>query len=83
MRKLLAILVVTTLLMLMAVPAFAQCGRYRHRHSNVTHTHYSCIGDLTNMGAASGKSTGTNLQLRAVSVQVPSSAGLRVEKRAL
>ena len=45
MRKLLAILVVTTLLMLMAVPAFAQCGRYRHRHSNVTHTLYSCIGD--------------------------------------
>jgi hypothetical protein len=45
MRKLLAILVVTTLLMLMAVPASAQCGRYRHRHSNVTHTHYSCIGD--------------------------------------
>jgi hypothetical protein len=45
MRKLLVILVVTTLLMLMVVPAFAQCGRYRHRHSNVTHTHYSCIGD--------------------------------------
>ncbi len=46
MRKLLAILVVTTLLMLMAVPAAAQrCGRLRHRHSNVTHTHYACIGD--------------------------------------
>ena len=45
MRKLLAIFVVTTLLMLMAVPASAKCGRYRHRHSDVTHTHYSCIGD--------------------------------------
>ena len=45
MRKLLAVLVVWTMLMLMAVPASAQCGRYRHRHSNVTHTHRSCIGD--------------------------------------
>lgn len=45
MRRLLAVLVVMTFLVLMAVPASAQCGRYRHRHSNVTHTHYSCIGD--------------------------------------
>ena len=46
MRKLLSLLVVATMLVLMAVPASAQrCGRFRHRHSNVTHTHYSCIGD--------------------------------------
>jgi hypothetical protein len=46
MRKLLSILVVITLLALLAVPVSAQrCGRFRHRHSNVTHTHYGCIGD--------------------------------------
>ena len=45
-KQLLAILVVTILLALMAVPVSAQrCGRFRHRHSNVTHTHYGCIGD--------------------------------------
>ena len=45
MRKLLAVMVVWTMLLLLAVPVSAQCGRYRHRHSKVTHTHRSCIGD--------------------------------------
>ena len=45
MRKLLAVMVVWTMLLLLAVPASAQCGRYRHRHNKVTHTHRSCIGD--------------------------------------
>lgn len=46
MRKLLAVLVVLTLFALMAVPTSARtCGRLRHRHGNVTHTHYSCVGD--------------------------------------
>lgn len=46
MRKILSILVVLTFVVLMSVPASAQnCGNFRHRHGNVTHTHRSCIGD--------------------------------------
>lgn len=45
MSKILSILVVMTLMAMMAVPAAAQCGNLRHRHSKVTHTHRSCVGD--------------------------------------
>lgn len=46
MSKIFSILVVLTLMAMMAVPASARkCGTLRHRHSNVTHTHYSCVGD--------------------------------------
>jgi hypothetical protein len=45
MRKIGSILLVLTFLAMMAVPASAQrCGTLRHRHSNVTHTHRSCVG---------------------------------------
>ena len=39
------ILVLAMLAVVMPMTAQAQCGNYRHRHSNVTHTHRSCIGD--------------------------------------
>ena len=45
MKKIFSILVMLTFMALMAVPASAQCGNYRHRHGSVTHTHRSCIGD--------------------------------------
>jgi hypothetical protein len=45
MKKASAFLIIIAMLALFAVPASAQCGRYRHRHNNVTHTHRSCIGD--------------------------------------
>ncbi|HVQ40424.1 MAG TPA: hypothetical protein VMS31_22975 [Pyrinomonadaceae bacterium] len=46
MRKILSILVVLAFLATMAIPASAKtCGQMRHRHSRVTHTHYSCVGD--------------------------------------
>ena len=46
MNKVLSALLALTMLMLLVVPASARtCGRYRHRHSKVNHTHYSCIGD--------------------------------------
>ncbi|MGH9882863.1 MAG: hypothetical protein ACRD6N_15605 [Pyrinomonadaceae bacterium] len=46
MKKATAFLIVLALMALLAVPVSAKtCGRYRHRHSNYTHTHYSCIGD--------------------------------------
>jgi hypothetical protein len=46
MNKILSILVVFVFMAAMAVPAPAKtCGNLRHRHSNVTHTHYSCVGD--------------------------------------
>src|SRR5918995_5842081 len=46
MRKILSILVVLTFMALLSVPASARtCGRLRHRHSNVTHTHSACVGD--------------------------------------
>ncbi len=45
MKKMLSILVVLTFMLLMAVPASARCGRFRHRHGNTYHTHSSCIGD--------------------------------------
>lgn len=46
MKKILAMLSVVIMLAVMApLTAQAQCGSYRHRHSNVTHTHRSCVGD--------------------------------------
>jgi hypothetical protein len=46
MKKILAILVVATMLtFFVPASAQAQCGNLRHRHSNVTHTHRSCVGD--------------------------------------
>jgi hypothetical protein len=45
MRKVLSILVVIVFVALMAGPASAQCGNFRHRHGNTFHTHRSCIGD--------------------------------------
>jgi hypothetical protein len=46
MRKLLSILVVLTFIVLFSAPVSARtCGRLRHRHNNVTHTHSSCVGD--------------------------------------
>jgi len=46
MRKALSIALGLILVMLFAVPISARtCGRFRHRHGNYWHTHYSCIGD--------------------------------------
>jgi hypothetical protein len=46
MKKALGLLLAFTMLMLLAVPVSAQrCGKLRHRHSNFTHTHSSCVGD--------------------------------------
>ena len=46
MSRVLGGFLVLTLLLLLAAPASARnCGRYRHRHGNVTHRHYGCIGD--------------------------------------
>jgi hypothetical protein len=46
MRKILSILLIVVFMVAMAVPALAKtCGNLRHRHGNVTHTHYSCVGD--------------------------------------
>ena len=46
MRKPLAVLVVLTMVLLLAVPASARrCGNIRHTHGNITHTHYACVGD--------------------------------------
>ena len=45
MRKSLAIFIVVVMLSI-ATPALGRtCGRLRHRHGNVSHTHSSCIGD--------------------------------------
>jgi uncharacterized membrane protein len=46
MKKATAFLLVPMMLALFSVPASAKtCGRIKHRHGNVTHTHYSCVGD--------------------------------------
>ena len=45
MRKSLAIFIVVVMMLLVATPAFAQCGRLRHRHGKVSHTHSACVGD--------------------------------------
>ncbi len=46
MRKVLGVVIVFTMLLLSVAPVSARtCGKMRHRHSNVTHTHYSCVGD--------------------------------------
>ena len=46
MKKILAVLIVAAMLAVVApLEAQAQCGSFRHRHGNVTHTHRSCVGD--------------------------------------
>lgn len=46
MRKILSMLIVLTFMALLSVPVSARnCGRIRHRHSNVSHTHSACVGD--------------------------------------
>ena len=46
MTKVLGVVIVFTMLLLLVPPVSARtCGKLRHRHSNVTHTHYSCVGD--------------------------------------
>ena len=46
MKRLLSVLIVLTVLSVVApATASAQCGSLRHRHSNRTHTHRSCVGD--------------------------------------
>ena len=46
MKKALPILALLAVLTLVAPPeAMAQCGRLRHRHGSVTHTHQACAGD--------------------------------------
>lgn len=46
MKKTFALLILLIMLTISVEPVFAQrCGSHRHRHSNVTHTHRSCIGD--------------------------------------
>ena len=46
MNRTLALLILLIMLAISVEPVFAQrCGNHRHRHSNVTHTHRSCIGD--------------------------------------
>ena len=47
MKRFFAMLVAAAVLCVM-VPAAAwaqQCGRLRHRHGNLVHTHYACVGD--------------------------------------
>ncbi len=46
MKRFFAVLVAAALLCVMLpAAAEAQCGRLRHRHGNVTHTHNACVGD--------------------------------------
>ncbi|MFN2482282.1 MAG: hypothetical protein ABR554_12570 [Pyrinomonadaceae bacterium] len=46
MKKALSILALLAVLTLVAPSeAMAQCGRLRHRHGSVTHTHQACVGD--------------------------------------
>jgi hypothetical protein len=46
MKRSLSVLLLVVMLLFLVSPAFARpCGRFRHRHGNYWHTHYSCIGD--------------------------------------
>ena len=46
MKKVVSVLVLFALLAVVApLSAEAQCGKYRHRHGNRSHTHRSCVGD--------------------------------------
>jgi len=46
MKKAFGLLLVFTMLTLFTVPASARtCGRLRHSHGNMTHTHSACVGD--------------------------------------
>ena len=46
MSRAAALLAILALLATFVIPVSARtCGRFRHRHNNVTHTHQSCIGD--------------------------------------
>jgi hypothetical protein len=46
MKKAVSVLILFALLAVVApLSAEAQCGKYRHRHGNRSHTHSSCLGD--------------------------------------
>ena len=46
MKTSLCMLLAVMLLLLVVSPTSARtCGKFRHRHGNYSHTHYSCIGD--------------------------------------
>ena len=46
MKRFFAVFVAAALLCVMLpAQAQAQCGRLRHKHGNVAHTHYACVGD--------------------------------------
>ncbi|MCM3871743.1 MAG: hypothetical protein ND895_13765 [Pyrinomonadaceae bacterium] len=46
MKKAIGLLLVFTMVMLLTVPVSARtCGKLKHRHSDVTHTHSACTGD--------------------------------------
>jgi len=46
MRKIFSVLVSLTFIVMVCLPVSAKkCGTLRHRHTNVTHTHSSCVGD--------------------------------------
>jgi hypothetical protein len=46
MKKAAAFLIICALLAAFAMPASARtCGRIRHRHGNLVHTHNACVGD--------------------------------------
>ena len=46
MKTSLCMLLAVMLLLLVVSPTSARtCGKFRHRHGNYWHTHYSCIGD--------------------------------------
>ena len=46
MKKALGLLLMFALLVMLEVPVSAKrCGNLRHSHGNLTHTHYSCVGD--------------------------------------
>jgi uncharacterized protein YcfJ len=46
MKKVFALLLLLTMLVVLEAPAYAQrCGALRHTHNNYAHTHRSCIGD--------------------------------------
>ena len=46
MKTSLCMLLAVVLLLCVVSPTSARtCGKFRHRHGNYWHTHYSCIGD--------------------------------------
>ena len=46
MKTVLGVVIVLTMLLVSVAPVSARtCGKFRHNHGSVTHTHYSCVGD--------------------------------------